>query len=468
MTPHTPDAHPYPPVVIVGGGIAGLAAAYELHRRGVKFQLLEQRPRFGGVIFSEPFEQFVIDGGPDSLLVQKPEGIALCRELGLGDRLVSTKLPRLSYIQRDGVLHPIPAQSVLGIPTRVGPFVTSRLFSLAGKLRMGAEIFVPRRQDDADESIGSFMTRRFGQEATTYLAEPLLAGIHHGDVNRLSIRALFPRFVQAEAEHGSLLRAFRRQQRDAAPGDGPFRSLPRGLSEIVEALVKALPAESIRTGMPVLRVERDGGELHVICANGERVTARALILATPAFATAALVRPFNPSLSALCGEIEYVSAATVALAFRREAIHHPLNGSGFVVPRVEHTGITAGSWMSSKWPNRAPEGHALLRAFVGGMRDPHVLEKSDAELIAIVLHALTPLLRIAGTALFTRVYRWERANAQHDVGHLARVEKIERELLREPGVYLTGSGFRGVGIPDVVADARATAKQVSAWLDGST
>ena len=212
-------------VAIVGAGIAGLATAYELSRRDVGFALLERAPRAGGVILSEAIDGFVIDGGPDALLIQKPEGIALCEELGLGGRLVATKPPRIAYIQRGGRLHPLPAASVLGIPTRFGPFLRTQLFSWPGKIRMGAELFVPPLKQDADESIGSFMTRRFGREATTYLAEPLLAGIHAGDVDRLSIRALFPRFVEAERRYGSLLRAFNRPA--PAPGGHPPRPSDR-------------------------------------------------------------------------------------------------------------------------------------------------------------------------------------------------------------------------------------------------
>jgi protoporphyrinogen/coproporphyrinogen III oxidase len=195
--------------VVIGGGIAGLSTAYELSRRGISFVVLEQAGRAGGVIFSEDVSGFTIDGGPDSLLIQKPQAIALCEELGLGGRLVTTRLPRIAYIQRSGRLYPLPAASVLGIPTRVRPFIETGLFTWAGKMRMGAEILIGRRKDDSDESIGSFMTRRFGREATTYLAEPLLAGIHAGDVDRLSIKALFPRLVDAEKKYGSLLRAFR-------------------------------------------------------------------------------------------------------------------------------------------------------------------------------------------------------------------------------------------------------------------
>src|SRR5437764_851482 len=228
-------------VAIVGGGIAGLATAYELSRRRLSFVVLERAARPGGVIVSEEVGGFTIDGGPDSLLIQKPEAIALCDELGLGGRLVTTRLPRIAYIQRRGRLYPLPAASVLGIPTRVRPFVETRLFTWRGKMRMGAELFVPRRASDGDESIGSFMTRRFGREATTYLAEPLLAGIHAGDVDRLSVAALFPRFAEAERQDGSLIRAFRRRALPPS-ADGAFKSLPGGLSEMIRALVDTLPA----------------------------------------------------------------------------------------------------------------------------------------------------------------------------------------------------------------------------------
>jgi len=464
--------------VIVGGGIAGLATAYELSRRGVSFVLLERAARAGGVILSEEIDGFVIDGGPDALLIQKPDGIKLCEELGLGDRLVSTKPPRLAYIQRGGQLHALPAASVLGIPTRVGPFVSTRLFSWLGKLRMGAELFVPARRDEGDESIGSFMTRRFGREATTYLAEPLLAGIHAGDVDRLSIRALFPRFVEAERTHGSLLKAFRSNPNPASPanpesqipnpgkGNGAFKSLPGGLSELIHALVSVLPSGSICLNSTVSRIteQREHGSFRVERASGDAIAARAVVIATPAYATSSLTRELDGEISGIFSEIRYASAATIVLAFPRRAVAHPLNGSGFVVPRVENTGIMAASWLSSKWPDRAPDDKVLLRTFVGGARDPKALEESDAELMSRSMRALRPLLGITGEPLLSRVYRWDRANAQHEVGHLDRVAAIERALTHHPGLFVTGSGFRGTGIPDCVADGRATGKQLAEWL----
>lgn len=453
-------------IAVIGGGIAGLATAYELGKQGLSFVVLEQKARPGGVILSETIDGYTVDAGPDALLTQKPEGIRLCEELGLGSRLVATKPPRIAYIQRGNRLHALPAQSVLGIPTRVGPFIRTRLFSLSGKIRMGAELFVPPRRDPGDESIGSFIRRRFGSEAVTYLAEPLLAGIHAGDVDRLSVGALFPRFRDAERTHGSLLRAFRKQPASASP-DGAFKSLPGGLSELANALAAALPVSSIRLNTAVTSLAVCGQparRFRVDVASGATVEARALIVAAPAYVTAQLVRDIDRELAGLCERIPYASTATIALAFRRDQVAHPLNGSGFVVPRVERSGILAATWLSSKWPHRAPDDRALMRAFVGGARDPHMLERSDQELVHVALAALRPLLGISGEPLLTRVYRFERANAQHEVGHTARVEAIDRALARTPGLFVTGSGFRGVGIPDCVADARNTASRAATWL----
>ena len=451
-------------VVVIGGGIAGLATAYELSRRGRSFVVLESAPRAGGVILSEDVDGFTIDGGPDALLIQKPDGIALCQEIGLGDRLVATKPPRLAFVQRAGRLHALPAASVMGIPTRISPFVRTGLFTWSGKLRMGAELFVPRRTQTEDESIGAFMRRRFGREATDYLAEPLLAGIHAGDVDRLSLHALFPRFAEAERKHGSLIRAFRSNPASKVPNpDGAFKSLPGGLSEMVRALVRVIGEANVRTDAAVTAIA-GRGPFQVRTRAGDAVSASAVVVATPAYVTAGLLRDRDPALANRCGEIRYASATTVALAFPRDAVAHPLNGSGFVVPRREKTGILAGSWLSSKWPGRAPDDKVLMRTFLGGARDPWAIDESDEELVTRSLDALRLLLGISGAPLFTRVYRWDRANAQHEVGHLERLAAIDRTLAQHEGLFVTGSGFRGVGIPDCIADGKKTARQVADWL----
>ncbi len=452
-------------VAVVGGGMAGLAAAYELHRRGASFVLIEAAPRLGGVVRTERVDGFTLDAGPDSLLVQKPAAIELCRELGLGHRLLPTLEPRAAYVLR-GRLRPIPEASVLGIPTALGPWAASDLLSPAGRLRLAADLVLPRG-DGSDESVGSFFRRRFGAEAADYIAEPLLAGIHAGDVDRLSIRALFPRLAEAERESGSVIRALRRRRKASpkSPG-GVFRSLPGGIEELAAALAAALPPAAVRCGARAVTL--GGPSPHSVrLSSGESISARGIILATPAYITAALVRPLDERLATLCGEIPYTSTATVLLAYPRSAVRRPRLGSGFVVPRRERAvPLLAGSWVTSKWPGRAPEGQVLLRGFLGGVRDRGVDERSDAELTDQAHRAFAHLLDIDRRPGLARVYRWERANPQHNVGHLARVAAIETRLRECPGLFVTGAGFRGVGIPDCVADGRAMARAAMAWTAG--
>ena len=445
-------------VAIVGAGISGLSAAYELHRRGLTVKVLESQPRPGGVIVTDRLDGFLLDAGPDSLLVQKPAAPELCRELGISNRLVPTRRPRTAFVYRGGRLHAIPDASILGFPTRLWPLATSSLFSTSAKLRMAREVFSrPRRAGD-DESIAAFVRRHFGQEAVEYVAEPLLAGIHAGDVDRLSIRVSFPRLAEAETSHGSIIRAFAARGRGDAR-NGVFRSLPGGLGELVAALVSHLPEGVVRCGGSVHRIE-PGPRARVHQAQHGAVDARAIVLATPAWATAPLVLPFDDELARMCCGIQYWSTATVFLAYPVAAVRHPLNGTGFVVPRKEGLTITAGTWVSSKWADRAPAGQVLLRAFLGGARDPSAVDRSDVELVTAAEQDLGAVLHIQGKPTFARVYRWHRASPQQEVGHLALMAAIDQRLARWPGLFITGTGFRGVGIPDCIADGRATARAV--------
>jgi oxygen-dependent protoporphyrinogen oxidase len=454
-------------VLIVGGGIAGLSAAWELVQRGRRPIVLEAEARPGGLIRTETIDGFVIDAGPDALLIQKPAALNLCRELGLGDRLFPTLTPRTAYVLRRGRLVPLPDASVLGIPTKIRPFVTTSLFSWPGKLRMGLELVIPPRRDASDESIGSFMARRFGKEAVTYLAEPLLAGIHAGDVNRLSMRAAFPRLLEAERTRGSVLRALSSLSAAAAKppsAQGAFMSLPGGIEEVVTALVGRLPADTIRLSARVASVSGRGPYV-VTLANGDPMDARAVIVAAPAWAAAAMLTAVAPEIAALAGRVRYVSSATCAVALNRDQVRHPLQGSGFVVPHAERRSLMAASWVSSKWPARAPSGAVLLRGFVGGAHDETIVEQRDEVIASAVFDELAPLLGINGSPLLTRVYRWRRASAQHEVGHLERMAEIDRLLSSRPGLFVTGSGFRGTGVPDCVADGRATGASAAAFLD---
>jgi oxygen-dependent protoporphyrinogen oxidase len=448
-------------VLVIGSGIAGLAAAYELQRRGVSVRVLEASHRPGGVISTERFDGWIIDAGPDSLLVQKPAAVALCRELGIAGRLVSTLPPRTAYILRDGRLHPIAEGSFLGFPISLGALARSSLFTLAGRMRMALEVAVPSGDGDEDESVASFVRRRFGAEAVDYIADPLLAGIHAGDADRLSLRALFPRLVEAERQSGSVIRAFR-ALRVKSSSQGAFVSLPGGVFELVEALAAALMPGTIVFGARATDIRRDRG--FAVDSPDGPVHGRAVVLAVPAYVAGGLLRSFDTNLAGLCERVPYASTATVAFGYRRDQVAHPLRGTGFVVPRVEHRALLAATWVTSKWPGRAPDGHVLMRGFLGGGRDPQRLDRSDAELIDTARDELAELLGITGPPLFARLYRWERQSPQYEVGHQQRLASIESRLSALPGVFVTGSGFRAIGIPDCIADGREVAAKAAAFV----
>jgi len=448
-------------VVVVGGGIAGLAAAYELQRRGLHVRVLEATARLGGVILTERFDGWVVDGGPDSLLVQKPAAVALCRELGIADRLVSTLEPRAAYVQRDGRLHAIPEGSFLGFPLRASALAKSSLFTWGGKLRMACEVAVPRHEGDGDESIAAFVRRRFGVEAADYLAEPLLAGIHAGDAERLSMRALFPRLLEAEQQTGSVIRSLR-ALRMRPSSRGAFVSLPGGIGELIEALAAALHPGTVVLSARTTHLRR--AATYTLNSEGGAFGARAVVLAVPAYAAASLLRGLDTRLAGLCDAVPYASTATVALGYRREQVRHPLRGSGFVVPRVERSPLLAATWVTSKWPGRAPDGCALVRAFLGGGRDPNRLDRTDNELVDSAREEVEHVLDIDGAPIFGRLFRWPRQNPQYEVGHLERVDAIERRLSSIPGVFLAGSGFRAIGIPDCIADGTQVAAAAAEYV----
>lgn len=445
-------------IAVVGGGIAGLAAAYELHRRGLPFRLLERARRPGGLILTEQTGGFLLEAGPDSVLVQKPAAADLCRELGIHDRLIPTERPRTAFIARRGRLHALPDEAYLGIPIGARAVARAGFLSPAARLRVLIERLIPPRVGEDDESIAQFMGRRFGREAVDYVADPLLAGIYAGDVERLSMRALFPRLVDLERSHGSVLRGLARL-RPQRPPDGAFLGLRGGMGELVDALVRALPASALELGNGATRVRAATGQegYWLYSERAEPRLVSGVIVATPAYAAADLVAELDPELSAECRAISYVSTATISLGYRRDAVANPLAGMGFLVPRCERRHILAVSWASSKWPGRAPPGYCLLRVFAGSATDAGVLERTDEDLVRVVEEEVRRFIQIREGPVLARVCRWERAGAQHEVGHLARLARIERKLNRWRGLQVTGSAFRAIGIPDCIADARAAA-----------
>jgi oxygen-dependent protoporphyrinogen oxidase len=454
-----------PDVIIVGGGITGLAAAYELTRRGCRPVVLEASPRAGGLIRTERTDGFTIEAGPDSVLASKPAAIELAGELGLDRAIQTVRPPGGAFVLRGRTLYPLPKPSRLGMPQTWAGLARYGLLSPAGRVRLALEPFIPARRSGDDESIGSFFRRRFGAATVDLIAQPLLGGIHAGDIETLSMQSLFPRLLELERTHGSVLRAPEGPTAAQPPGGlspriSQFVSLRGGMGTLVEALEQRLEPGTVRYESRVAGIAPSAAGWQVA---GH--AARAVIVAAPASAAAQLLAPIDADAAALCAQVPYVSTATVALAWPRTAIAHPLSGTGFVVAR-RHSDvrITACTWVSSKWEDRAPEKTALLRAFIGGAHDPDVLSLTDEALASVVRGDLGRVLGITAAPILTRVHRWPRAGAQHTVGHLARVETIERRLAGHGGLFVAGSGFRAVGIPDCIADARRVAADAVNYL----
>jgi protoporphyrinogen/coproporphyrinogen III oxidase len=449
------------PVVVVGGGVAGLTAAHALARRDVPVIVLEASGRWGGVVQTVHEAGLVLETGPDAILSTKPDGMALLHALGLADRIVPTNPEqRTVYVVRRGALQPMPEGMVLGVPTRALPVLRSGLFSWPGKLRLLAEPLVRSRSPVPDESIADFARRRLGREAWERLADPLLGGIHAGDTERLSVRATFPRLVELEARHGSLVRGFRAAAAPrAARAPSAFVSLAGGLSELVDALVRALPAHALRTNARVSALARAGEGWRVSTAAGA-VDARAVVVALPAPRAHPLLRPLDEALAAELAAIRFESTAIVLLAFDRTAVAHPLDGYGLLMPRAEGKRVTACGFFSTKFPGRAPAGTVALRAFLGSSHDRAVLDLDDAALAALAVEDLTPVLGLRGAPRHVRVCRWPESTPQMEVGHDARVRRVEARLATLPGLFLTGAGLRVTGLPDTIADATAAADRV--------
>ena len=450
-------------IAVVGGGITGLAAAYAL--RGHDVTLLERDARLGGKILTERIDGFLLEAGPDSFLTTKPQAVALCRELGLADRLTGTNPGRTVYVLSRGRLHPLPDGLMLIAPTKVAPFLRSRLFSLREKARIAADLFLPPRAADRDESLAAFVRRRLGQAALDRIAAPLLAGIYAGESEQLSLRATFPQLLDLEKKYGSLIAGMLAQRRRTAVSpstDGRlplFMTLDDGLDRLVDRLAASLQGVDVRTGTGVAALSRSASGYSLHLDTGDRVRADAVMLTTPAYVTADLLDALAPDAAALLRQIPYASTATISLGYRQQDLP-PLDGHGFVVARGEGRRITACTWASTKWPARAPGGYGLLRAYVGSAGDPEVLEGSDDEIIQIVRGELAAAMGLQARPVLTRVVRWPRSMPQYTLGHLDRLAAIERALSRLPGIVLAGAGYRGIGLPDCIRQGRAAAARV--------
>jgi oxygen-dependent protoporphyrinogen oxidase len=459
---------------VVGGGIAGLAAAHravEVARaRNAPLDLLvlEAADRLGGMIQSERRDGFLVESGPDSFLSEKPWALALCRRLGVENRLVRTNEQcRRTFVLLGGRLHPLPEGVQLLAPTRLRPFLGSRLFSWPGKLRIALDLVLPRHPEP-DESLGSFVRRRLGREALERLAQPLVAGIYTADPDTLSLAATMPRFLELERRERSVIlglwRAARRDRSQRLDASGArwslFVTLADGMEELIRGLAMRLPPDGIRLEQRVTDVRRVKGQWQIGTSTGSVELVDRLVIACNAQQASRMLRHVDPSLVHLLDGIAYASSATVTLAFDRAAVAHPLDGFGFVVPRTERRPILACTFSSMKYPGRAPAGRVLLRVFLGGALDEGVLRQADDALARIARDEVARILGIQGEPLLTRVSRYPHAMPQYLVGHLHRVEAIEAGVARQPGLALVGGAYRGVGIADCVRSGEEAADRL--------
>ncbi|WP_124726780.1 protoporphyrinogen oxidase [Staphylospora marina] len=461
-----------PRVVIVGGGITGLSAAFylqkELKKKALDWQvtLLESSNRLGGKIQTLVRDGFVMEQGPDSFLERKKSAAELAKDLGLADELVHNRTGQAYILHRDQLM-PIPEGAVMGVPTKLKPFAFTSLVSPAGKVRALADLFLPRSKqpEGEDQSIGSFFRRRLGDEVVDRIIEPLLSGIYAGDIDTLSLMSTLPQFAEMEKKYRSLILAtktMRPPQSTASKPKGVFLTLKKGLHSMVEAIEEQLTQVHVIKGQPLKRVEKTDQGYLIRLNGGEPLQADAIIMAVPHRVTrqvlgnADFLEPLHD---------HPVSVATVILAFPEDAVHLSKEGTGFVIPRTEPYTITACTWTHKKWPHTTPPGKALLRCYVGRAGDEEIVDKPDDEIVDVVLRDMKRVFPVTGDPEFTCVTRWKNAMTQFAVGHQAWLKQLYEEMeSRYPGVFLVGSSYAGSGIPDCINQGKKAVRDVLSYL----
>ncbi|WLR51491.1 protoporphyrinogen oxidase [Bacillus tianshenii] len=464
-------------VVIIGGGVTGLTAAYymqkEIRERNlpVRCTLIEASDRLGGKIQTYTKNGFVIEKGPDSFLARKKSAARLAAEVGMADNLVANKAGK-SYVLVKGRLHEMPGGSIMGIPTKMAPFAFSGLFSPFGKLRAGADLVLPRSKSNNDQSLGQFFRRRLGGEVVENLIEPLLSGIYAGDIDNLSLLATFPQFQHVEQKHRSLIlgmksvtpKAPKQKEKPENKKTSMFLTVSTGLESFVHAVEKRLDSGSVLKNTAVQAIEKHGERYHITLNNGEVIEADTVIVTTPHKKTAEMFSQYD--FFEPFRHMPSTSVATVAMAFSESAVKEDIDGTGFVVSRNNHYTITACTWTHKKWPHTTPEGKVLLRCYVGRAGSEEIVDCSDDEIKNAVLEDLNQTMSITEEPEFSVITRWKNSMPQYTVGHKQRIETIKEKLDNElPGVFLAGASYEGLGLPDCIDQGEEAVKKVLQLLN---
>jgi oxygen-dependent protoporphyrinogen oxidase len=458
-------------IAVIGGGISGLSAAFSLEKKksqdeSLEYVIFESGARFGGVIRTEQVDGCVLEAGPDSFLTEKSWAADLCRELGLEDQLIgSNDSDRVTYLLLEGRLVPIPDGLMFMVPTKFAPTFFSPLFSWHTKLRILREWFYPPRPETGDVTVAAFIERHYGREMVDRVADPLLAGVYGGSADELSVESVLPRFLDMEGKYGSLAKAMvaaRKRTSSNARVKPLFTSLKYGMQQLIDALVARIPAPAQQVNTPVEGVEMESGKWLVVSA-GRTQEFDAVIVATPAYAASRLMASM-PALAQALKAVDYSSSVTAVFAFDDTVGRALPPGFGFLIPRTENRRILATTFVQQKFPHRAPPGTALIRCFLGGSRDPTILESSDAEIQNFCLTELKAILGIGRPPLIARVQRSEKAMAQYPPGHFERVLRIKKAVSDQRGLALAGNAYGGIGVPDCIRSGSEAAAKVVADL----